>query len=100
VGANTAGYQGRGNVGGASSTASTAVYKDLPVDHVRIDLLYAEDTRRSNAKLHGPPSDTHTYLLALQLALSWVEEEEVGPHSSSRCVCACVRVSSCVWYIV
>lgn len=81
VSANTAGYQGRGNVGGA---ASTAVYKDLPVDHVRIDLLYAEDTRRSNAKLHGPHSDTHTYLLALQLALSWVEEEDIGPHSASR----------------
>lgn len=72
------------------SPSPAVVYKDLPVDHVRIDLLYAEETRRTNAKLNGPPSDTHTYLLALQLALSWVEEEDIGPNSASRCVRACV----------
>ena len=47
--------------------------KMLPVDHVRVDLLFAEETRCVNAKLYGGASDSMTYLVALQLALSWVD---------------------------
>ena len=57
----------------ATSDGAT-VYKELPPDHVRVDLLFADDSRRLNAKLQGPPGDVHTYLLALQLALSWVDD--------------------------
>jgi hypothetical protein len=47
----------------------------LPHDHVRVDLLYAEDTRYVNSRLYPLSEESFTYLLAMQLALCWVDDE-------------------------
>ena len=49
---------------------------DLPVDHMRIDLLFAEESRYVNSQLYGVSDDGCAYLLALQMLLSWNVEEE------------------------
>jgi hypothetical protein len=63
----------------------------LPTDHVRVDLLYAEDTRYVNARLYPLSADSFHYLLAMQLALCWVDtpayewgeiDEEVMRHAT------------------
>ena len=43
----------------------------LPVDHARIDLLFAEESRYVNARLYAMSEEAHIYLAALQLVLSW-----------------------------
>jgi hypothetical protein len=47
----------------------------LPSDHVRVDLIYAEDTRYVNSRLYPLSSDSLHYLLAMQLALCWIDGE-------------------------
>ena len=50
---------------------------DLPVDHMRVDLLFAEESRYVNSQLYGISDDGCAYLLALQLLLSWNVEEQI-----------------------
>lgn len=47
----------------------------LPEDFVRVDLVFAEDTRYVNSRLALLSTDSFHYLLALQLALCWNESE-------------------------
>ena len=44
-----------------------------PSDDHRVDLLFADESRCVNANLFGGGALSRTYLIALQLALSWVE---------------------------
>ena len=48
----------------------------LPVDHMRIDMLFAEESRYVNSQLYGISDDGCAYLLAMQLLLTWNIEEE------------------------
>jgi hypothetical protein len=54
---------------------SSGVHTHLPVDHVRLDLVFAEDTRYVNSRLYPLSDDSFHYLLAIQLALCWVDDE-------------------------
>lgn len=47
----------------------------LPSDHVRVDLIYAEDTRYVNSRLYPLSSESFHYLLGMQLALCWIDGE-------------------------
>eukprot|EP01033_Poteriospumella_lacustris_P012069 gene12069-8623_t len=47
----------------------------LPRDFLRVDLVFAEDTRLVNSRLAPLPPESFHYLLALQLALSWTDDE-------------------------
>ena len=43
----------------------------LPSDHLRIDLLFAEDVRYVNSNIYFLSSDSFNYLVAIQLCLNW-----------------------------
>lgn len=59
--------------------------KPLPADHIRIDLLYADDCRRMNAGLYSPVgSPPYEYLLAMQLALEWTDTD-AGAWAGGSC---------------
>ena len=49
---------------------------DLPVDHIRIDMLFAEESRYVNSQLYGVSDDGCAYLMAIQLMLTWNVDEE------------------------
>lgn len=67
---------------------STGVNSNLlPNDFARVDLLFAEDIRLVNSRLAVLSSDSFHYLLALQLALSWLavaHEHTHGGHSHEQ----------------
>jgi len=69
----------------------------LPSDHVRIDLIYAEDTRYVNSRLYPLSDDSLHYLLAMQLALCWVdgEAEDWAEIDDSVMVNATISVRPC-----
>lgn len=45
----------------------------LPIDHVRIDMLFAEESRYVNSRLYAMSEDAYAYLTALQMTLSWCD---------------------------
>eukprot|EP01034_Spumella_vulgaris_P022060 gene22060-28155_t len=53
---------------------SSGVHTHLPVDHVRLDLVFAEDSRYVNSRLYPLSDDSFHYLLAIQLALCWIDD--------------------------
>jgi hypothetical protein len=53
------------------ATNSSGGHHDLPIDHTRIDLLFAEETRYVNSQLYAMSLEALIYLTALQLALSF-----------------------------
>lgn len=46
----------------------------LPADHIRIDLLFAEESRYINSRMYSGSIDQNSYLLAIQMLLSWVHD--------------------------
>ena len=51
--------------------------RPLPADHIRVDLLFAEETRCVNSHIYHSDVECFYYLLGMQLALSW---EDAEPH--------------------
>ena len=52
--------------------------KPLPADHVRVDLLYAEETRCVNSRVYHSEDECFYYLLGMQLAISWESRQLKG----------------------
>lgn len=46
----------------------------LPLDSLRLDLIFAEDTRAVNSGLYPLSTDSFHYLMGLQVAICWINE--------------------------
>jgi hypothetical protein len=58
--------------------------KPLPSDFMRIDLIFAEESRVVNSRLYPMGGESLAYLGALQLAIDWEDEDNplYDPHVS------------------
>lgn len=55
----------------------------LPCDNIRVDLLFAEESRFVNARLYQGTQEQEAYLISIQVALSWIDEQSYNnntPH--------------------
>jgi hypothetical protein len=54
--------------------------KPLPSDFLRVDLLFAEESRIVNSRLYPMANESLHYLLAMQIALNWEDETNAINH--------------------
>lgn len=55
--------------------AAASSGKPLPADFLRIDLLFAEESRIVNARLYPMSMESLAYLAALQLSIDWEDQD-------------------------
>lgn len=83
------------DVGSHPSDSSEVTVSVLPVDSMRLDMLFAEESRYVNSRLAYINDDHFHYLLGMQLALSWCSHRSNSPANEERVFNYTHSVSAC-----
>ena len=58
----------------------------LPCDYIRVDTLFSEETRYVNSRLYHASPEQQAYLIAMQMILSWIDEDKYNTNAPKTIV--------------
>ena len=58
----------------------------LPYDYLRVDILFSEETRYVNSRLYHASPEQQAYLIAMQMILSWIDEDKYNTNAPKTIV--------------